>query len=123
MAKRKNKPGAGRPRKKITVAQVKALAAIQCSYAEMASILECDASTLTKNFSQAIREGRKKGTMSLKRAQFKKAVDDGSTPMLIWLGKQYLGQTEKSEVKQETKADVTFSAFNVEFGDGTPNDT
>jgi hypothetical protein len=121
MAKRKS--NAGRPKKKISAKAVRKLAGLQCSYAEMAAVLGCDMSTLTRNFAQVIREGRKNGTMSLKRAQFKKAVDDGNAPMLIWLGKQYLGQTEKSEVKQETKATIAFDKFNVEFGDGTPNDT
>lgn len=73
--------------------QVTQLAAIQCSYAEMAAVLNCNPSTLTRRFAQEIQKGREQGKCSLKRAQFKRAMD-GSIPMLIWLGKQYLGQRE-----------------------------
>ena len=34
-----------------------------------------------------------------------KAADKGNVAMLIWLGKQVLGQTEKSEVKWENPVD------------------
>ncbi len=37
------------------------------------------------------------GIISLRRMQFKKA-QVGNVPMLIWLGKQYLGQSEKHEL-------------------------
>jgi hypothetical protein len=37
------------------------------------------------------------GIISLRRMQFKKA-QEGNVPMLIWLGKQYLGQSEKHEL-------------------------
>ena len=37
------------------------------------------------------------GIISLRRMQLKKA-QEGNVPMLIWLGKQYLGQSEKHEL-------------------------
>ena len=63
----------GRPKLKIDPEQVKKLAAIQCSYAEMAAVLGCDPSTLTRRFSQAIKDGREQGKASLKRMQWKAA--------------------------------------------------
>ena len=33
--------------------------------------------------------------VAIKEKQFQVAMDDGNVQMLIWLGKQYLGQTEK----------------------------
>jgi hypothetical protein len=39
---------------------------------------------------------------AIKRMQIKKALD-GDNTMLIWCGKQYLGQTEKVEQKQDTQ--------------------
>ena len=92
---KKNK--GGRPKKNINERQVVALAQIQCSYAEMAAVLGCDEKTLSNRFSQAIKEGREKGLSSLKRAQYKKAMD-GNPTMLIWLGKQYLDQKDKAEL-------------------------
>ena len=47
----------------------------------------------------AIDRGREKGKISLRRAQFKGALE-GSVPLLIWLGKQYLGQIEKKTIEK-----------------------
>lgn len=82
-----------RPKLQIDEAQVEKLAAIDCSYEEMASILGCDPSTLTRRFAQAIKKGRDHGRMSLKRKQFEVAMS-GNVTMLIWLGKIRLGQQE-----------------------------
>jgi hypothetical protein len=48
---------------------------------------------------QYLDEGRARGTTSIRRQQFKKAMD-GDTTMLIWLGKQKLGQTDKRHIDQ-----------------------
>jgi hypothetical protein len=82
-----------RPKKDIDIEQVRKLAAIQCSYAEMASVLGCNESTLTRRFAQVIKEGRDQGRMSLKRKQYEVAMG-GNTSMLIWLGKNVLGQRD-----------------------------
>lgn len=83
-----------RPKKKIDAEQVKKLAAINCSYAEMAAVLDCDESTLTRRFAQVIKSGREAGKMSLKRKQYEVAMS-GNVTMLIWLGKITLGQREE----------------------------
>jgi len=49
------------------------------------------------------------GRMSLRREQFRVAME-GDRQMLLWLGKQYLGQTEKTEKKTtitKTKKEAT----------------
>lgn len=86
-----------RPRKKIDPEQVLKLAAINCSYEEMAAVLKCDESTLTRRFAQVIKEGRANGRMSLKRKQYEVAMG-GNVGMLVWLGKQLLDQKERSEI-------------------------
>jgi AraC-like DNA-binding protein len=85
-----------RPRKVIDPEQVRKLAAIDCSYDEMAAIVGCNPSTLTRRFAQAIEKGRQEGCASLKRKQFETAMA-GNPTMLIWLGKQRLGQTDKQQ--------------------------
>lgn len=75
---------------------------INCSYAEIAAVLDCDESTLTRRFAQVIKKGREHGKSSLKRSMWKKAVTDGNVTMMIWLSKQMLGYTDKQEVKNET---------------------
>jgi len=99
-----------RPKKNISEEQVLQLAAINCSYAEMGAVLDCDESTLTRRFAQVIQKGRETGKMSLKRKQWEVAMG-GNVTMLIWLGKQNLGQTDKmeerkfSQVKSESSLD------------------
>lgn len=92
-----------RPLKDITEEQVFELARINCSYAEMAAVLDCDESTLTKRFSQVIQKGRASMKESLKRTQYKLAVEKENVTMNIWLGKQHLGQTDKIETKNENR--------------------
>lgn len=51
---------------------------------------------LNQDFSAFSQEKKAKGEELLRVAQFKQAIG-GNTTMLIWLGKQRLGQTEKSQ--------------------------
>lgn len=93
-----------RPRKKIDPEQVEKLAALNCSYEEMANVVGCDPSTLTRRFAQAIKKGRSFGNVSLRRKQFELAMA-GNATMLIWLGKQQLGQRDRSEFLDDKEAD------------------
>ena len=95
-----------RPPLDIDEEQVAKLAAINCSYEEMAAVLGCNPSTLTRRFAQAIEKGRSHGRMSLKRKQYEVAMG-GNVTMLIWLGKQLLGQTDKVEQKIETLSQMS----------------
>jgi hypothetical protein len=98
----KNKPlpkpkgKGGRPRLDIDPAQVERMAAIGCTVEEIAVLVGCSKSTLDKGFSAPIEKGRMRLNRSLKRKQVQLARQ-GNVTMLIWLGKQYLGQKEKSE--------------------------
>ena len=43
-----------------------------------------------------------KDKLELKQKQWDVAMEDGNVQMLIWLGKQYLGQSEKpSDIKED----------------------
>ncbi len=87
---------AGRPKKIIDYEAVSKLAAIQCTQAEIASFLGCSVDTLQRDekFSGLYKEAIERGKMSLRRYQWK-ALEEGNTTMLIWLGKQYLGQKDE----------------------------
>ena len=89
---------AGRPKKKIDYQTVEKLANIQCTQEEISNFLDISTRTLQKDkeFIRIYKKGLENGKMSLRRMQFKKA-NDGNVSMLIWLGKQYLGQTDKVE--------------------------
>ena len=90
---------------------------IQCTKDEMCAIFQIDEVTLTKwcketygvGFSDIYKSKSSTGKMSLRRQQFKSA-ENGNVTMQIWLGKQWLGQTDKVESKNENveTSDVIF---------------
>ena len=51
-----SKKRVGRPKLAIDEEQLEKLASIDCSYEEMASILKCNSSTLTRNFGQVLKK-------------------------------------------------------------------
>lgn len=82
----------------IDLGMVERLAYIQCTKTEMCAVLGVDGKTLNKykGFSEAYKKGLEQGKSSLRRMQWKLA--EKNTAMAIWLGKQYLGQTDRQEV-------------------------
>ena len=89
------KPKRGRPKKHIDLELVEKLAHIQCTYSEIASTLSISVDTLTrhKDFAAVYKRGAESGRKSLRRMQFESA-NKGNITMQIWLGKQYLGQSD-----------------------------
>jgi len=79
------------------------LCAIQCSETEICAVLDVCDKTLNSwckeeygvNFYEIFKIKRQVGLQSLRRTQFKLA--EKNPTMAIWLGKQYLGQTDKIE--------------------------
>jgi transposase-like protein len=99
-------PKGGRPRFDFSdkIRLVRNLASIQCTDEEIAAGIGCSQDTLARGrkrdqeLDAAIIEGRANGRMSLRRAQYQKAMD-GNPAMLIWLGKQVLGQRERADLE------------------------
>ena len=89
------KPKRGRPKKFIDLELVEKLAHIQCTYPEIASTLGVSVDTLQrhKDFAATYKRGAEGGRKSLRRMQFESA-NKGNITMQIWLGKQYLGQSD-----------------------------
>ena len=88
----------GRPKKEIDYELAGKLAAIQCTQEEIADILDISRQTLLKDeqFLYIFRTKKETGKSSLRRMQWKTA-EAGNPTMQIWLGKQYLGQSDKQE--------------------------
>lgn len=94
----------GRPRKILTndaLKLVENLSRIMCTDEEIAQCLGASVDTLLNNdnkelFRNATEKGRANGKQSLRRKQYEVAMK-GNSSMLIWLGKQWLGQTDKVE--------------------------
>lgn len=94
------------------------LAGLQCTVSEAAAFLEVAQSTLStrmktdKLLADAWERGRELGKVSLRRSQWE-AAKSGDRTMLIWLGKQWLGQRDRME--QDVKSD-TAVRFIAEWG-------
>lgn len=95
---------AGRPQKDFDKKDFENLCGLMCTQSEICTFFNTTDKTLVKwckrtykmDFSECFKRFSGKGKISLRRKQFEVAMR-GNTPMLIWLGKQYLGQTDKVE--------------------------
>lgn len=102
----------GRPLAVIDLDVAEKLGQIQCTHKECAAFMGIPEGTLAnrEDFTTAYKKGLEVGKISLRRLQFKQA--EKSPAMAIWLGKQYLGQTEKFEATNEEliNQDIVFSS-------------
>jgi hypothetical protein len=87
------KKSVGRPKIEIDEELLYKLATIHCTMKEMVDILGVSQDTLKRNFAHIIAKGKSDGKMRLRRKQVEVAMS-GNHTMLIWLGKQMLGQAE-----------------------------
>ncbi len=83
----------GRSKTVIPEEQVLELARLHSTDKEMADFFEVPLSTFTDNFRDIIKKGRIETKQRLRKAQLKMALN-GDRTMLIWLGKNILGQSE-----------------------------
>ena len=87
-----------RPKKyNIDTEQVEKLASFGCSNTEIASFFGCSKDLISKSYSTNVEKGKENGKIRLRQWQMK-AAQKGNVAMLIWLGKQMLGQTDKQEI-------------------------
>lgn len=92
----------GAPRKEIDLDVAERAASIGCQMEEIAAMLGVGKQCLydrlkdTPELAEVIETGRAKGRGTLRRLQWQRA-NGGSDTMLIWLGKQLLGQRDKFE--------------------------
>jgi hypothetical protein len=97
----------GRPLIELDWNKIAAMCKIQCTQEEIAAIYECTIDTLNNQckkffnmtFLEFCKEKREDGKASIRRMQYK-AAEAGNSALLIWLGKNYLDQSDKSEIKQ-----------------------
>ncbi len=96
------------------------MCAIHCTGEEIAGVLGCDYDTLATAikrergvaFSDYYKQKSASGNMSLRRKQYSAAMDGNST-MLVWLGKNWLGQTDRPEDIGENNAQSLQVTFDV----------
>lgn len=83
-----------RPHKPVDEQKLDLLASLGLTIAEMAAVLDVSEDTLQRNYGEVMRVGKEKCRASIRRKQFELAMA-GNATMLIWLGKQMLGQKER----------------------------
>jgi hypothetical protein len=84
-----------RPPIEIDEVQLEKLAQLHCTNTEIAAFFNCSVDTITRRYADLLDKGREAGKIALRRKQWQLAIEKGDRVMLIWLGKQYLGQSEK----------------------------
>lgn len=92
----------GRNKTVIPEEQVLELAKLHCTNKEMADFFEVPLTTFTDNFRDIITKGRLDTKQRLRAAQLKMALN-GDRTLLIWLGKNILGQSESPVSAQNTQ--------------------
>lgn len=115
----------GRPKIQIDNEQFKKLCELQCTKEEIAGFFNCHEDTIENYckkeygecFSQVFKKLSFSGKMSLRRYQFELAKHNAS--MAIFLGKQYLGQKDIVDEKDEEP----ITAIEVRVVDGAKDDT
>jgi hypothetical protein len=104
----------GRPMVQIDWDEFDDLCQFHCTLEEIAGWYRCDVKTIEnackrekgETFSSYADKKRGVGRASLRRVQWQKALA-GDKTMLIWMGKQHLGQSDQQKVSQDIKSQVT----------------
>lgn len=126
-----------RPLKTIDWTTVEKLCAFQCTGNEIAAFIGMDYDTLNRacrreqklRFTDYFAQKSAPGKVSLRRVQFQTATEDRNPTMLIWLGKQMLGQQDRQQFEhtgadkgpiQLEVADAAFSRIAGRLGGADP---
>jgi hypothetical protein len=104
----KAKKPTGRPRIELDPKQAKIFGYFRATYQTMAEQIGCSHDTIQREMNKpdsAFASEYKKGfsgmKMKLSEAQVKTAIEDRNPTMLVWLGKQYLGQKDVPDAPQD----------------------
>jgi hypothetical protein len=100
-----------RPAREIDLKLVQSLARIGCTHAEIGTIAGVSEQTIRRRCRKEVDAGYDEMRMSLRRWQYEKAKE-GNVAMLIWLGKQHLGQRDKIDETRREEV-VTIEPFDV----------
>lgn len=92
----------GRDKRVIPPDEVQMLASVGCTDREIAEWFAVDENTLRYNFKDYLAKGRSELKHSLRRTQLRVALD-GNVSMLIWLGKNILGQSDNPQNTEDQR--------------------
>ena len=111
----------GRPRVEIDKTEFEKLCGLHCTKEEIAGFFDCSEDTIDRwckrtygeSFAVVFRQKRSSGRISLRRTQY--AMAKTNPTMAIWLGKQWLGQTDKQEVTMSKTIDDSLKEMDEYF--------
>jgi DNA-binding CsgD family transcriptional regulator len=92
----------GRPRLKIDRYTVYRMARRGATNSEIAIVLDVSPDTLVKYCSELLRKARARRDMGLRAKQVEMAMR-GNPTMAIWMGKQLLGQKDKTDITSDDR--------------------
>ena len=95
-----------RPKLDIDEEQVYKLAQHGCTVEEIADFFGCSRDTIHGRFSAELSKGKAELRIGLRNWQIASAKK-GNVVMQIWLGKQWLGQSDKQETNANTEIKIT----------------
>ena len=109
-----------RPRIEIDREQFEKLCALHCTLEEISGFFNCSEDTIERwckreyktSYADIYRQKRSAGRISLRRSQYRMA--ETNPTMAIWLGKQWLGQTDKQEIAV-SRVDDTIAEMDAYF--------
>lgn len=87
----------GAPKKVLNAGMIQIMAMKGLTQEDISAVLGCSADTIYRNYAGAFAIGRQKCMSSLRRKQFEMAMK-GDRTMLVWLGKNLLGQKDRHEL-------------------------
>jgi hypothetical protein len=113
----KGDPKGGRPRVEFSLETLASMVRIQMTRSECAGVLKVSEKTIDRRLQEETGAGfdafykshSDEGKMSLRRAQFKAAVEDHQPTMLVWMGKQMLGQSDKADLKHSGRVTLNYT--------------
>jgi hypothetical protein len=119
----------GRPRVTIDWEVFDKLCGMQSTEVEIAAWFNCSVDTIERavkrqhklTFAEYYKTKSARGKISLRRKQVEVALN-GSVPMLIWLGKQHLGQKDRQELDIPPSND-TITIYKAEWGNASEEPT
>jgi len=110
----------GRPRIELTAEQGNIFGYFRATYETMAEFCGCSHDTIQREmnkpdsvFASAYKKAFAGMKMKLSEAQIKTAIDDRNPTLLVWLGKQYLGQKDSPDQSNDTHPEVVDFDFEV----------
>jgi len=106
------KGGQGRRRTEIDIDDVIKLARIGCTTDEMGKFFGVDGSQIRRRWPGLLDQARAASKARLRQAQFDLAVN-GDKTMLIWLGKQYLQQSDTGEKNSDERQPLPWSDSDI----------